>query len=185
MIVRSVLLGLSWGMFSLVPLASQNLPPQFLPILGGTNGHGFTRSCGAGRVLAGLVFRDGSLVDAVGIICRPVLANGTLGPASTVGSLVGGGGGTAGSETCAPGRAVTRAGIRHGSYVNSILLFCRTWNAGTRTVSGNELALNFIGHPGGGTLDFEGCESNRQPGNGIRGRAAGLVDAIGFICDEP
>lgn len=185
MIARSALIALSWGMFSLVPLTSQNLPPQFLPILGGTNGHGFTRSCGAGRVLAGLVFRDGSLVDAVGIICRPVLANGSLGPASTVGSLAGGTNGTAGSETCAPGRAVTQAGIRHGSYVNSILLFCRNWDPATRTVTGLERALNFIGTPSGGTNDFQKCESNRQPANGIRGRAAGLVDAIGFICDEP
>ncbi len=56
MILRSAVFALSWGMLSLVPLASQNLPPQFLPILGGTSGHGFTRSCGAGRVLAGLFF---------------------------------------------------------------------------------------------------------------------------------
>jgi hypothetical protein len=37
MILRSAVFALSWGMLSLVPLASQNLPPQFLPILGGTS----------------------------------------------------------------------------------------------------------------------------------------------------
>lgn len=130
MILRSAVFAFSWGMLSLVPLASQNLPPQFLPIHGETGGHGFTR-------------------------------------------------------TCAPGRAVVRAGIRHGSYVNSILLFCRRWDAATRSVTGLEHALNFIGTPEGGTNDFEGCESTRQPANVIRGRALRLVDAIGFICDEP
>ncbi len=32
---------------------------------------------------------------------------------------------------------------------------------------------------------LEGCESTRQPANAIHGRAEGLVDAIGFICDKP
>ena len=185
MILRSAVFAFSWGLLSLVPLASQNLPPQFLPILGGTGGNGYTRSCGAGRVLAGLFFRAGSLVDGVGVICRPVLPDGSLGPASTRGALAGNGGGTSGSRTCAAGRAVVRAGIRHGSYINSLLLFCRRWDAATRTVTGLEFAQDGIGVPEGGRNDFQGCESARQPANGIRGRAANLVDAIGFICDEP
>jgi hypothetical protein len=31
----------------------------------------------------------------------------------------------------------------------------------------------------------EFCESRSQPVHGIRGRAATLVDALGFVCDEP
>ena len=35
------------------------------------------------------------------------------------------------------------------------------------------------------SVNQEICEAAKQPMVGIRGRASGLVDAIGFICDEP
>ena len=35
------------------------------------------------------------------------------------------------------------------------------------------------------SVNQEICEAPKQPMVGIRGRASGLVDAIGFICDEP
>ena len=39
-------------------LTSSDLPPQNLPILGGTGGTAFSRDCGAGRVLSGVRYRS-------------------------------------------------------------------------------------------------------------------------------
>jgi hypothetical protein len=187
MIARAAMLGLALGAFSLIPVTSPDLPRQLLPVYGGAGGNAFTRSCGEGKVLTGLRFRAGLLVDAIGIMCRPVLANGTLGPESTSGTLVGGSGGGAGALSCPAGMVSAGALIRHGSFVDKVSLLCKTWNASSRAVSGslqnsretagNSQALS--------TNDSEACEAPTQPVNGIRGRANSVVDAIGFICDEP
>jgi hypothetical protein len=187
MIARSTLLALSLGMFSVAPVSSTYLPPQYLPVYGGSGGTAFTRSCGAGKVLTGLRFRGGLLVDAVGILCRPVLADGTLGPESNVGTLAGGGGGTAGTSSCGAGRVVSRAHIAYGTYVNFIDPYCQDWNAGTRRFGGTAYwsGVRVGSEMGGGTFTNEACEALTQPANGIQGRAHSLVDAIGLICNEP
>lgn len=186
MLTRSAMLALAVGTFSLVPVASRFLPPQYLPVYGGAGGDAFTRSCGDGRVLTGMRFRGGMFVDAIGIMCRPVLANGTLGPESTSGTLVGGSGGTSGSASCATGTVVTGASIYYGSIVDQVFLKCKTWNASSRSFSGVEITAR----PSAGSHTMsrgnqENCEAPTQPVNGIRGRANSLVDALGFICDEP
>jgi hypothetical protein len=185
MIIRSAVLALAVGTFSLLPVASPVLPAQLLPVYGGAGGTAFTRSCGDGKVLTGLRFRDGLLLDAVGIMCRPVLANGTLGPESTSGTLVGGSGGTSGSLSCDAGMVAAGAYIRHGSYVNQVIMVCKTWNASSRSFSGQPNTVRVSAGGGSATQNNELCEAATQPINGIRGRAHSLIDAIGFICDEP
>lgn len=185
MIARSTLLGLSWGMFSIAPVSSTWLPPQLLPVYGGSGGTAFTRTCGSGKVLTGLRFRDGIRVDAVGILCRPVFSDGTLGPQSTVGTLVGGPGGTSGTANCPSGTVMTRAIIHHGSVVDRIFPVCKSWDAGKRKFGGTaQFADDGVGG-GAGTENMEQCEAATQPMSGIRGRAGLLVDAIGFTCNEP
>ena len=186
MIPRSMLLALSWGTLSVTPLRSTPLPQQLLPVYGGASGTSFNRSCGAGKVLTGLRFRAGLLVDAVGLLCRPVSATGTLGSESTVGTLVGGSGGTSGSASCATGRVVVGASITHGSYVDMISLHCRTWQAGGRRFGTDETYANPVGNSlSTAAFNKEKCEEFTQPAIAIRGRSHSLVDAIGFICDEP
>lgn len=186
MVARSTLLILASGLLSAAAFSSSNLPPQLHPVYGGANGTAFTRSCGAGKVLSGLRAREGALVDAVGILCRPVRSDGTLGPESTVGTLVGGSGGTATSDSCAAGRVASGAVVKHGAYVNRIYLYCRVWDPATRKFGGTEHTSSSVGYSlSGGTESSRKCESLSQPVNGIRGRAHSLVDAIGFICDEP
>ena len=107
MITRAVLLALSLGMLSAAPLASSRLPEQLLPVYGGSGGTAFSRSCGAGKVLTGLRSRGGVLLDAVGILCRPVLADGTLGSETVIGTLAGGGGGTSGVQSCDRGTVLS------------------------------------------------------------------------------
>ena len=167
-------------------LQSQNLPPQNLPVIGGSGGTAFTRDCGAGRVLTGLRYRGGLVIDAIGLLCRPVLSDGTLGPESTIGTLAGGGGGTIGVASCHSGKGITGLQISAGSYVSYVTLSCRTWQANTRTYSGiaDVMSIGSLTTPSNPSV-VQSCESTRPPGSGIRGRAASFVDAIGLVCDEP
>jgi hypothetical protein len=186
---RSLLLALSLGMFSPASLQPGNLPPQQLPVYGGSGGTAFSRNCGAGKVLTGLRARSGAMVDAVGILCRPVLSNGSLGPESTVGTLAGGGGGASETANCGLGQVVTSAKIKDGGtlqpYVRRIAFRCRAWDRNSRKVTGSESAAHVINQSDSDAGNDERCEAPTQPANGIRGRAASFVDAIGFICDEP
>lgn len=180
---RSMLIPLAWGTISMTAFA----PPQYFPIVGGSGGSGFTRSCGSGKVLTGLFGREGMWVDAIGVLCRPVSSNGTLGTQSTVGSAAGGGGGTSASVSCASGTVVSEIFIRAGSLVNSVSITCRHWDASTRKFGGPLPDNNpGIGRMLTGGSDYRHkCELATQPVNGIRGRAAASVDALGAICDEP
>jgi len=185
--VRSILLVMAYG---IIPLATSStaLPTQYLPIWGGGGGSGFTRSCGTGKVLTGLQYRVGLVVDAVGVLCRPVQSDGTLGSQTTVGSLAGGGNGTASAQSCPSGQVVVGALIIFGSFVDGIHLRCHAWNASARTFGSTTVKNLYIGADGirpGGNQEGNGCEARTQPAIGIRGRASALVDAIGFFCDEP
>ena len=183
--MRSVLLAVACGVIPL-SASSPDLPAQLLPVYGGASGSAFTRSCGAGKVLTGLRFRASLLVDAVGLLCRPVNANGTLGSETTVGTLAGGSGGTSGTVSCGSGGVVTGAGIKHGSYVSHLSLRCRVWEASSRSftaLGATGGSFGFVGTPGAD--NDEACEARTQPVTGMRGRSHSLVDAIGFICDEP
>jgi hypothetical protein len=140
-------------------------------------------------VLTGLQYRVGLVVDAVGVLCRSVQADGTLGSQTTVGTLVGGGSGTTVNlSSCPTGQVVTGARIIFGSFVDGIALECRAWNASGRSFGSTVVKRLYIGadveRPGGNTRG-SACEANAQPAIGIRGRASALVDAIGFFCDEP
>ena len=183
--MRSVLLAVACGV---IPLSASSpaLPAQLLPVYGGADGTAFTRSCGTGKVLTGLRFRDGLLVDAVGLLCRPVNANGTLGSETTVGTLVGGSGGTSGTVSCGSSGVVTGGTIKHGSYVSFVSLRCRVWETSSRSftsVGATGGSFGSVGTPG--AMNEEACEARTQPVTGMRGRSHSLVDAIGFICDEP
>lgn len=182
---RSMVLALSWGTLSITPLPSNMLPPQLLPVYGGSGGTAFSRDCGSGKVLTGLRYRDGLFVDALGLLCRPVSSSGALGPESTVGTLVGGGGGSSGSVSCASGTVVTTALIYHGSLVSGVLLYCRVWDAASRKFVGSSQSVNDRVGSAGGTATQEGCEAPTQPASGFRGRAGLVLDAVGFVCDEP
>jgi hypothetical protein len=184
MISRALLLTLTGGLLALAPLRAPDLPAQYLPVLGGSGGTAFTRSCGADRVLTGVRFRSGLSLDAIGLLCRPVNADGSLGSESTVGTLAGGGGGTAGFASCRTGSVVGSAYIMYGSYVSGVTLTCYAWEKSTRSYLAYAGVVNAgrIGFSGGATTS---CEQKSQPVVALRGREASLVDALGLICNEP
>jgi hypothetical protein len=183
--MRSLVLTLLGGSLALAPLRSSDLPTQNLPVYGGSGGSAFSRSCGDNRVLSGMRYRAGLVIDAVGLLCRPVNADGSLGSETTIGTLAGGGGGSSGSASCPSGKVVTGAMIYHGTYVSRIVLFCRAWVPATRRFGAATTETQAGFGPGTGARSDARCEASAQPARAIRGREASLVDAIGFVCDEP
>ena len=171
----------------LAAMRAADLPPQNLPVMGGTGGSSFSRDCGAGRVLTGFRYRSGLVVDAIGISCRPVLADGTLGPETTVGTIAGGSGGTTEFKSCRQGMVLVGMHMYWGSYAIKLRGYCNPWDATTRKfTSADQQGFDM------GTLsipysraDMEFCESKSQPASGIRGRSGAFVDALGVVCDEP
>ena len=184
MLIRSTMLALVGSALALAPMRATDLPPQNLPVLGGSGGSAFSRSCGAGRVLTGLRVRKGLSLDAIGLLCRPVNADGSLGSESTVGTLAGGGGGTADFASCPAGSVAAGAHIFFGTYVDGIRVLCHSWDKATRSF-GAKVADFELGRLFNSTLRQTPCEQKKQPMVAIRGREDALVDAVGFICNEP
>lgn len=185
MFARSLMLGLTWSALALVPMRAPDLPEQRLPIYGGSGGTAFSRSCGSGRVLTGVRLRTGLEMDAIGLLCRPVNADGTLGSQTTVGTLAGGGGGTSSIVHCGTGNVVTGARIYYGGFVSAVALQCQAWSASARGFTGAIGGTEVGGRSVGASRSEERCEASTQPVVAIRGRAEGLVDALGFTCNEP
>jgi hypothetical protein len=110
------------------------------------------------------------------------------GPETTIGTLSGGGGGTSGAVSCASGTVAVGAGVGYGTYVSEFVLWCRPWNASTRSFGGSTVTERgaYVGQsvtPATWTKEY--CEASTQPARAIRGRSGGYVDAIGAICNEP
>ena len=183
--LRFILIPLALGTISATPLLS-DLTPQVFPVMGGSGGSSFSRSCGSGKVLTGLYGREGLVVDAIGVLCRPVNANGTLGSESAIGSLAGGSGGTSASESCPTGTVAVSLNFRAGSYVNYAYLLCKRWDPATRKFTGSIVnSAPGLGYAAGGTYYKQECSQPAQPINGFRGRGASVIDALGAICNEP
>jgi hypothetical protein len=180
---RSMLLALAGGALALAPTRAADLPAQLLPIYGGSGGTAFSRSCGADRVLTGLRYRSSFVIDAVGLLCRPIAADGTLGAQTSVGTLAGGGGGTSGTASCPSGQVVIGVKLYYGTYVDGATLFCRTWKPATRSFGTTGNTVGFAITSGRDATEL--CENATQPVVTIRGRSAMLVDALGFTCNEP
>ena len=164
------------------PLA--DLPPQALPVYGGGGGTSFTRNCGAGRVMTGFQFRRGIWIDGIGLLCRPVAANGTLG-AESAGSMAGGTGGTYGTRSCPAGKVAAGGVVEYGSVIETVRVYCRDWKPATRSFGTNETLISVVGNNPTLPIGRTRCENATQPVITIRGRAGAFVDAVGFTCDEP
>jgi hypothetical protein len=161
-----------------------DLPPQALPIYGGGGGSSFTRNCGTDRVMTGFQFRQGLVIDALGLLCRPVSANGTLG-AQSAGSMAGGTGGTFGTRSCPAGTVVAGGVVEYGSVIETVRIYCRDWKPATRSFGTTETLVSVVGNNSTLPIGRTRCENATQPVITIRGRAGMVIDAVGFTCDEP
>ena len=172
---------------------------QYLPLIGSDNKAApFTRQCPSDQVLTGIRARLGRVIDAIGIKCRAVNANGSLGGENDVGTLAGGSSGVLGAGSCPAGSVIVgQAGSAADPAGVSLLnLRCRRWDPMTRVWGGATTAVIQLitGAEAGvvvGTVSREGannstdCSRQSQPAILIRGRAGQIIDAAGLTCDEP
>jgi hypothetical protein len=166
---------------------------------GGTS---FTISCPSGSVLTGIRLRKTSIINAIGIKCRVVGADGSLGAESNVTTFAGGEGGTGSSASCPRGSVVTGSagGVATPDGLFGFAFECRQWNAAMRRWSGPAVAALGIPSASGvlpmalpspnlatltGFSTYRACGHEPQPGHGIAGRSSAFVNAVGLICDEP
>ena len=182
---RQALVALAWGTLALAPLRATDLPEQKLPIEGGAGGVAFSRECGAGKVLTGFRYGANPALVAIGLVCKPVAADGTLGGSSSEGTRVGGITGEFAQVHCLAGQVVGSAIIYYGSVVEGLQMHCYAWKPNTRRMGDSYASAVRIGRTTTGKAAGTSCTSSTQPVVAMRGRADRLVDAIGFTCDEP
>lgn len=163
-----------------------NLALENLPLVGSPGGTSFTRNCPANHVLTGVRWRRGLLLDGIGIKCRPVQSDGKLGAEINSGSMAGGNGGTAGSESC-PGVIVSQKGASQGGVgIGMLFLGCFQWFPASRSWGGSSITHIFV-KTGGSlpALTTDTCSLGGQPATGIQGRHGSIVDAFGLRCNTP
>jgi hypothetical protein len=189
------------GSIAVADAPAQGNAAQALPLIGlGSGGTAFTRQCPAGQVLTGLRVRAGLVIDALGIKCRPVNANGSLGGENDIGSFTGGSGGVSSSGSCPQGSVVMG---QHGTSMmpTGLAMFsleCRRWDAAERRWTGSPTAairvltgssgpvgLAVLLNSAAVTTAFTRCSRATQPVVLLRGRAAAVIDAAGTTCNEP
>lgn len=179
--------------FAPAPVAAQDLPEQMTIVYGGSGGTAFRRDCPSHYVATGLRGRADKFIDAVGLLCAPVLGDGSIGPSTTSGTLIGGGGGTVYSTQCSAGHVMVSAQLyasqvafTPSQWIYDMRVGCRTWDKTTRTYGGTTSWLSAVTRNNPGSFDQTlACTSNRQPVVAIRGRSGVYVDALGLICNEP
>lgn len=169
--------------------ATRDLAGQLIGPYGGVTGTAFTRTCGPGRVMTGFRARTGMSLDAIGLLCRTVGADGQLGSEESVGALAGGTGGTASAARCPAGSVASAITVYFGVVVVGLTVTCRNWIASSRrfgTSSSTRLAAGVVAETPGFVIARGGaCTEDVQPIRSIRGRSGSVVDALGVTCDEP
>ena len=173
-------------------LRSPSLADTSLPAIGSGGGTAFTRRCPAGHVLSGMRWRQGLVVDAIGIKCRPVGSDGELGAEITVGTMVGGSGGTFGSASCRHFSAdqpfpIIVEELAGGAGVGLAVLtfYCRPWYKEPRIFGGGSATSQVDVRRGGAVTTLRTCPNSDSPAVGIHGRHGSIVDAVGLICGKP
>lgn len=185
MLARSILASLVWATLAMTPTRAADLPPQLLPVIGGSGGSLFRRECGAGKVLTGFRYTQDSSLTAIGLLCRPVNADGTLGDMTAVGDRAGIARGEGGQVYCQPGQVVGGTTIYYTTVVIGVHMRCHAWKPSTRRMAETYAMGVAIGRRDIGKAATTSCAADTQPVVGMRGRAELVVDALGFTCDEP
>ncbi len=164
------------------------------PLFGGSGGtRSYNLDCGSGAVLVGAIYKSGSWLDALGIICQRVdSSTGSLRSEFTRGP-VGGTGGTARIKRCNQGNVVTNLRAFSGRFVNGFSLSCGQWvpsRKSARTASGicgssTDQCLS-VGNTSVTFLvkasDVFKCPSGLV-GKAFRGKYGSYVDSARFVCD--
>jgi hypothetical protein len=168
-------------------LAAQDRNITSFPLVGWvTGGTSFSRTCPRGSVLTGLRWRAGYQLDAVGIMCSRVHDNGQLGPSENVGTMAGGNGGRAGSDTCRGGVVAGQTGA--AQVTGGVALFyasCFRWYAASRSWGGSFYTVRLLSTNILPALGNYTCSDGQRPVIGIYGRHGAFIDALGLRCGLP
>jgi hypothetical protein len=154
------------------------------PIWGGSGGtSSYNLDCGSSGVMVGIYGKTGLWIDQLGIICRAVKADGTLGSSFTRGPS-GGSGGTSGTAQCESGKVVGHFYVHAGSYINMASVGCYPWLPNTRRP---DYSKNYYGQAIGSTNYLLSEASTRCPvekvGKALRGKYGIYIDSLQFVCD--
>jgi hypothetical protein len=162
------------------------------PLFGGSGGtRSYNLDCGSGAVLVGAIYKSGSWVDALGIICQRVNSTtGALGSEFTRGP-VGGSGGTARIKRCNQGNVITNIRAYSGRFVDGILVSCGRWVPSRKTAdtasglcgsAADQCMIVGTRSPFSKTSDVFKCPSGLV-GKAYRGKYGSYVDSTRFVCD--
>jgi len=159
------------------------------PVFGGSGGNqSYNLDCGGGSVMVGAIYKSGSWLDALGIICQRVNSQtGVLGDEFTRGP-VGGAGGSGKVSRCPVGQAVQGIVIRSGQFINGGTFFCRDWLTTQKqprystALHCEEGTCRSFGSQSGGYNDSFFCPSGKA-GKAFRGKYGWYIDSTRFVCD--
>jgi hypothetical protein len=159
-----------------------------LPLVGSAGGTSFSRECPDNHVLTGIRYRRGLALDGVGIRCRPVRSDGTLGSEISSGSMAGGNGGTAGSVSCTGNSVIVKqtGASQAGVGIGILLLGCYEWFPASKSWGGSQL-MHLSVKTGGAlpALASSTCSAGTEPATGIRGKHGSIIDSFGLHCSVP
>lgn len=158
---------------------------QKSPIWGGGGGtHGYNLDCGSTGVMVGVTVKWGQWIDQLGLICRTVKADGTLGSFYTRGPVGGQGGNQSGPSQCREGFVVVSVAGQSGSFVDSFHGHCKRWDAAGRKPTGETVwDVKVANHkPLSGYNRFP-CLGTAV-GKALRGKYGWYIDSLQFVCDQ-
>lgn len=163
-------------------IVTRNSPyiPYTLPPHGGYGGTPVSTRCLYGYVAVGIHGRSGQNIDRLGLICRQLNADRSLGTYYISNSYGGSGGGYFEVE-CARGTAIVGIEGFSGSYINGMFMTCATpatWGRGT----GIDFYSRYIGGNVGSYFS-EQCTSGSVV-TGFNLRVGGLVDQMQTFCSK-
>lgn len=144
----------------------------------------FNFDCGPSGVMIGLVAKWGAWLDQLGIMCRRVGSDGTLGSVFTIGPTGGSGGTTSVTKRCSDGEVIRGFGSYTGSYVNQLFFTCQKWNPSKKQREGNS-TIHSVGKWGYGVSENSfGCQGNNYVVKKIYGKSGIYIDRVQIICRE-
>jgi hypothetical protein len=159
------------------------------PLWGGSGGSSsYNLDCGSTGVMVGLYGKVGLWIDQIGVVCRKVNPDGTLGSTYTRGP-VGGSGGSGDRADCPSGSVITVMGSWSGSFMDQVGVECYGWSPGSRRAGGGYTGAASLGKVG--TIHLPGLTFNQKVncpaekvGKAVRGKSGGYIDSLQFVCDD-
>ncbi|MDH5776254.1 MAG: hypothetical protein OEZ57_15220 [Nitrospirota bacterium] len=190
-LVLPILVALGGALLPSVASAAEWSTPTF----GGSGGtRSYNLDCGRESVMVGLMYKSGSWLDEIGVICRKVNdRTGSLGEEFTKGP-VGGVGGSPRISKCVPGGVIgSLLDAQWGNFLNHVVLGCYEWDASRKrpgriqkvAPSINIQVLVKAGSKCGLLCNFSGrfvCPSGKAA-KALRGKYGGYIDSTRFVCD--